>query len=1519
MAVAQACQNLIDYRCDMAIAGAASINGRGPRGYMSEIEGMTSPRGICAPLDASADGSVFGDGVGAVVLKRLSDARADNDPVRAVLRGWAVGNDGNDRAGFASPGVTGQMETVIEAIVMAEAEPSNIGYVELHGSATRVGDPIEVSALHRAFSNLGSAAPDGCALGSVKGNLGHLDAAAGIIGLIKAVLVVAQGQRPPIACLPHPLRLGAGVRRVFFHPLSVSPFARRRRLAGISSFGLGGTNAHVVLENADDRSVRPDMAPDGPISLVLSASSKGALRRQLERLIEMAAAPNAPLADAATTLLNGRAALPLRIAVAGRDWGSIGERAACLAQAIPEPAPAAPDRPVIFAMTGTGLHYRGMVHALTGAEPVFRDALDDLRRIAQRDHRLSLDWLTVSPADPEPALDLKALLRGKNGTGKQAGLSICAIHAGIVAVQMALTALLADRGLRPDRVMGHSLGEFAACHAAGMLAPEAVLATVVTRARLIENLPEGGMLSVPVTPEAAEAYCYDGVWIGAFNAPGLVTLCARADRLDALETELRAAGHMYRRLDSARAYHSPDLAPAADPLARALAPLSYADPAVPLVSNLSGEVLDPEALHNGRYWADHMVKPVQWARSVASQLDGPAPVFVEIGPGSGLGQLIDAVARDAGRACTTVATIPGEHDAVSGDATLQDALGAVWAAGRDMPASALVGSGATARTHLWTYPFERDKYWIDPPAMDRAAANSGIPATTVATAAAPPKPSPERATGIKDSFRAIFSGFFGRDDLGFDEDLIALGGHSLLALQISNAIWKSHRIEVPVRSILKERTLRRILDSIDLNGALASAGSEDEPGDKFPARLSGQSLTSRIQTLERWVMDRMSGIGQAAELHPDSIFGAADMSLAIPDLIRSVQRDLGLRMFPNEFAGSLTVHQIALHILSALDLDAAPASEVPRAVPSIVASRDRVPKTVFVLSSVRSGSTLLRVMLAGHPGLFAPPELHLARYADMQERARFETSPDRDQGLVVALTDLYDGNRARAEAATERFTTEAWPTAEVFRFLQQAAAPRLLVDKSPGNANDPRTLERLETLFEAPRYLHLYRHPYSVIESVSRNRFTALMRTPGLDPEELGDYLWHRSNANITEFLGAISDERAHAVSYEDLVTDPERSTRQICAALGVDYVPALLAPYDGKRMRDGLGDPNLSNHSHIRPDLADAWRRKPPVRRLSPQTATLARDFGYDLLARDLPRPQRTPVIDVRARISRLCKEHVETVVLRPEQRANAPALVCLHPLDGSVDLYRALADTVPVDGLVIGLGLTRDAAKVTDWTIPELARIHAEALRRHGPASFELLGWSFGGLVAFEIAQILKRPAPVTVLDTPAPFNRGQRAEESHRIMMSFAETLFATFKKLIPEGLSQRLSAAPNEDAVIDRAIDALVTAEILPDSMYRSDFADRFRIFRANTVAANRFERKAKGGQLRLLRAHGTSSGTEVALVHPNFGHADGMYGWSTIADVVDAQNVTGTHHTMLSHAHVGAISEHMQQHRKTVAS
>ncbi|HEX8904592.1 MAG TPA: type I polyketide synthase, partial [Longimicrobiaceae bacterium] len=538
-AIHLACQALAAGECDLAVAGGVRVGFS--RGHRYTPGGIVSPDGYCRAFDARAAGTVGGSGIGVVVLRRLADALADGDPVRAVILGSAINNDGAQKVGFTAPSVEAQAEVVEEALAIAGVDPETVGFVEAHGSGTELGDPVEVAALTQAFGPVGRTRF--CALGSVKTGIGHLDAAAGAAGLVKAVLTVERGEIPPTLHFTTPNPRIDFDASPFFVNSALLPWPRNGtpRRAGVSSLGIGGTNAHVVLEQAPEPAPRPP-ARDWQL-LPLSARTPAALEAATDRLAaHLRAHPEQPLADVAWTLQAGRRAFPHRRAVVARS----GDEAATLLEAR---APGrvfdarAPEgtRPVAFLFPGLGSHHPGMGRGLYDAEPAFRETVDRcadiLRPWLALDLREAL-YPAGAPAVEEwsKGIDLRALL-GRDatpgdGTGRLGGTLLSQV--ALFVTEYALARLWMGWGIRPGAMIGHSLGEYVAATVAGVWSLEDGLRLVAERARLIEETPAGGMMGLPFPLDEARQYLTGNLTVGARNGPSISVVSGPAEEVDVL-------------------------------------------------------------------------------------------------------------------------------------------------------------------------------------------------------------------------------------------------------------------------------------------------------------------------------------------------------------------------------------------------------------------------------------------------------------------------------------------------------------------------------------------------------------------------------------------------------------------------------------------------------------------------------------------------------------------------------------------------------------------------------------------------------------------------------------------------------------------------------------------------------------------------------------------------------------------------------------------------------------------------
>ncbi len=714
VAVQLACQGLQNYQCDMALAGGISIAFTQKTGYVYQEEGILSPDGHCRAFDAQAQGTVAGDAVGIVVLKRLEDAIADRDSIHAIIRGAAINNDGAVKVGYTAPSVGGQAEVIAMAQAMAGIDPETISYIEAHGTGTTLGDPIEIAALTEAF-RVHTRKTGFCAIGSLKTNIGHVNAAAGVSGLIKTVLMMKHRRLPPSLHFTEPNPAIDFANSPFYvnQALSDWPAGQTPRHAGVSSFGIGGTNAHVLLEEATKAHVsdaeRTDNTGRAWQLLLLSARSEAALDRATANLaadLKRTVGDGLNLADVAYTLQMGRRTFGnQRMAVCQ----GIDDAIDVLEASDPKRvfSAASPSRDgasaeVVFLFPGQGAQHVNMAAELYRTEPTFREWVD-YSALCLHPH-LGLDLRRVLyPDDPQFSGDAPSSL-------EQTAMA----QPALFVIEYALAQLWMSWGVRPQAMIGHSIGEYTAACLAEVFSLEDALALVAARGRLVQQLPSGAMLAVPLSEPEARRFMTDSLSVAAVNAPSRCVVSGPIEALAALERELDANGTPYRRLHTSHAFHSGMMDPILDAFKAEVETVALQPPTIPYVSNVTGTWASAADATDANYWVRHLRQTVRFAAGLDEVLQDPERILLEVGPGRTLTTLAQShPKRGAGRAMLTSLPAAGQEEP-EGKCVLQ-AMGRLWLAGVQMDWSGVYAHEQRQRVPLPTYPFERQRYWMDAP------------------------------------------------------------------------------------------------------------------------------------------------------------------------------------------------------------------------------------------------------------------------------------------------------------------------------------------------------------------------------------------------------------------------------------------------------------------------------------------------------------------------------------------------------------------------------------------------------------------------------------------------------------------------------------------------------------------------------------------------------------------------------------------------------------------------------------
>ena len=869
VALIEACKSLDAGHCDVAIAGGASVTFPQNSGHLHQTGSIFTPDGHCRPFDAAGAGTLFSDGAGVVVVRRLEDAVASGDRIYAVVKGFGINNDGGEKASFSAPSITGQSNAVSMAYEMADVDPKSIGYIEAHGTATPIGDPIEVSALRRVFESSTSSSDEAdskqyCGIGSVKGNIGHTVAAAGVAGLIKVAMSLHDHQIPGTLHFEKPNPQLDIENSPFYVCDSLTPWKRgeQPRRGGVSSFGVGGTNAHILLEEAPQVCQPKDgcnadtlkTSNELPVCILpVSAKTEAALASNVGNIVKHLTDGEANpdnFIDTAQTLQMGRDEFVYRAAVvADSSSDAVSVLTAKKAPTYMHRKASSTPRDVVFMFPGQGSQYVRMGKNLYDHSEIFKQNLDKcselLLPLLERDLR---DVLFPKAGGEEAATEI---LRNTQFT-----------QPALFAIGYSLAQVWLAWGVEPTALMGHSIGEFAAACTAGVFSLEDGLKMIAERGQAMQALPGGSMMSVRLPGAEVEPMLWGDMAIGSYNGPSLCVVAGPDDQVAELQAKLEAKEVVCRHLHTSHAFHSPMMNEIVDPFAKFVSQFELHSPKIPILSTVTGDWMSDEQATDPKYWAEHLRKPVRFSEAVLKMWSDddengdPDRILIELGPRRTLATLSKQHASDP-KNQIAIPTLSNNSDGNTEWSSMLSAVTQLWLAGATIDWSLLSKDGQPrVRRHstLPTYAFQRKRYFIAPgtptqtiqseataPLEASPNTDPSIPAAIVAAPnpaqlsqpIAQPASQPETITmsripNIKDSLYKVFEDCSGFELEEFDGDttFFEMGLDSLVLTQTAVALKKEMGLEVTFRQLLEETTT---VDSLAewLDGNL--------PDDKFAA------------------------------------------------------------------------------------------------------------------------------------------------------------------------------------------------------------------------------------------------------------------------------------------------------------------------------------------------------------------------------------------------------------------------------------------------------------------------------------------------------------------------------------------------------------------------------------------------------------------------------------------------------------------------------------------------------------
>jgi amino acid adenylation domain-containing protein len=801
LAIAEAVNSLRAGQCEVALAGAASITSPINSGHLYQEGSMLSADGHCKPFDANATGTMFSDGAGVVLLKRLEDAEADGDDIIAVIKGIGVNNDGGGKGSFTAPSTEGQADAIVAAISDAGIKAADISYIEAHGTATPLGDPIEFEGLVAAFGM--QELKQYCAIGSIKSNIGHLTHAAGVAGFIKTCLALQNKMIPASLGYDQANPHIDFANSPFFVNVKLSDWDDiKPRLAGVSSFGVGGTNVHVILESyINKEKVRNNVAPYELIRW--SAQNENSLLKYESVLADHLVKNTATkLADVAYTLHTGRKAFSTRKFTVSQTTAALAEVLmnqkvlSSNTQTLLE-APAE----IVFSFPGQGAQYVNMGLGLYQQEPIYKAAIDHCADILKE--FIDQDIRDIIFANGDLSL---ASSRLKDTKYTQPAL---------FATAFALAQLWMSWGIKPSIFIGHSVGEYVAAHLAGVFSLTDALKLVAKRGGLISQLPNGSMLSVRQNSTVVQSLLKGDLSIAAVNGPILCVVSGPSDQIASLSKLLDEQEIANKPLFTSHAFHSAMMEPILTDFKAVVEEVTLSKPSIKIISTVTGEILTDQQATDVSYWSTHLRNTVEFVKAVETTLNYDSPIFIEVGPGTVTATLIKQIALSVNKRAKAIVSLePAQHAQES----ILNAIGQLWANGIDVDWDAYYTNQHLIA--LPTYQFNRQKYWLNPKQNFK---NTNQLTELPATISAAPVINNQmimRKENLTQEVKQVLENASGIEMNNIDAQLnfLELGFDSLLLTQVATSLKRKFNLPITFRKLNEEYpNLNNLVDYLDAN------------------------------------------------------------------------------------------------------------------------------------------------------------------------------------------------------------------------------------------------------------------------------------------------------------------------------------------------------------------------------------------------------------------------------------------------------------------------------------------------------------------------------------------------------------------------------------------------------------------------------------------------------------------------------------------------------------------------------